>query len=141
MKKYFVKFVPIEGEIKEGDWYKSKFRTENKFFHYEQWKDDRTTYFGFDAKEDVICKVKLFLCSRDVPPHYSNPHVEYYDGVKEENRYYVAGEISPGAIWVKEGDEFDEDEVKYNKTMTMLGQKDEDAFYYLIKCPTCKQFH
>lgn len=48
---------------------------------------------------------------------------------REENPYKIIGEISSKAIWVKEGDEFDEDEVEYAL---------EVAF---IKCPTCKTFH
>jgi len=137
-KPYFANYLPVEGELKEGDWYKSKFRTENKFFHYEQWKDDRTTYFGNNPKEDVLFKVKLFLCSKDIKLYDEvyNPILEKYETVIKDlweggNRapetctdfqeveqcgsFKVIGEISSAAVWVTDGMEFDKDEIKLSK--------------------------
>lgn len=174
MKKYFTKYLPIEGEIKEGDWYKSKFRSENKFFHYEQWKDDRTTYFGNNPKEDVLFKVKLFLCSRDIQVGdeyynsmgYKVDHTWDEEAIQDskdfpDDIFKVIGEISPDAIWVKEGDEFDEDELE--PVAYCIKHPDESIYFddmsqilewikykfnpkthkalIGIKCPTCKQFH
>jgi len=58
-------FIESEGDIKAGDWFKSKFRTENKFFHFVQVGqvvDDG--YVCYDTKvpypkSDVICKVEI----------------------------------------------------------------------------------
>lgn len=103
MKKYFAKFLAVEGYIKEEDFYFANnelFRADSKFK-----PDNRNNPNGRGYK-----KVKLFLCSRDIPESYSNPHVDYWDGVKEEDRYRVIGEILTSNI--KEGQEFSEEGVK-----------------------------
>jgi hypothetical protein len=89
MKKYFAKYLPVEGEIK---------------------------------------KVKLFLCSRNIEVgdkyYYNGTETDICDSeirleqIKEQEekhgqkRFKVIGEISPEAIWVKEGDEFNEVDVR-----------------------------
>jgi len=58
-------FEPTLGDIKSGDWFKSKWRLENKFFHYVLVKKvlnngyicaDTNTIYPFD---DVLHKAKL----------------------------------------------------------------------------------
>lgn len=66
------------------------------------------------AKEEDICaKVEdgKVWWSRDSP--YVTQRVNYATAI--EGTFKVIGEISPNAIWVKEGDEFDESEVQYLK--------------------------
>ena len=61
MSKYFTKFLPVEGEIKEGD--KFLDHTDNliKDAHIpEIYNNPHVPYF------DGYKKVKLFLCSRDI---------------------------------------------------------------------------
>jgi hypothetical protein len=66
--------------------------------------------------------------------------------------FKIIGEISPDAVWVKEGDEFDRDDIMY--TVSDVDEPDEyrgcgSNFFKStslpkrigIKCPTCKKFH
>jgi hypothetical protein len=114
-KIYFAKYLPVDGEIKEGDSYlfADKVLLAPKTFadHDE----------GSDGKRR---KVKLFLCSEDIQIGDMVKDINYpsqipflMDGLylkilKEkgikDNFYRVVGEISPEATWVKDGDEFDE---------------------------------
>lgn len=55
--------------------------------------------------------------------------------------YKVIGEVSPDAIWVTEGMEFDESEIKMIIVAHKPPEHYKDYRYYKIKCPTCKQFH
>ena len=140
MKKYFAKYLPVEGEIKEGD----KFLADGRIY----------TFFGFDgAKSSVntvesgyiyhsannsarewlskLKKVKLFLCSRDVmigDKAYHHKAIErgsqeikngQYDdlaewegeNVDEADLFKVIGEISP-SLGLQEGQEFTTEEAK-----------------------------
>lgn len=158
MKKYFAKYLPIEGEITVGDQFLSAWRKEHKFFWYPTADYITDTHYIWGnqpyAKEDAVTKVKLFLCSRDIQvgdgiklePLVSEP--DYPINTEEEAAHWrnvkeafkVIGEISPKAVWVKQGDEFEEDEVRpsarhySSKTRTY-----RDVFYIL--CPTCKTYH
>lgn len=132
MNKYFAKYLPVEGEIKEGD----KACWSIRFKHI----------IGFEGgakhvqllQEDGHEPVKLFLCSRDITSEdYKLPDNLLEDYLQKEysrygtgeetfdqwfngninwistlGAYKVIGEISPEAIWVKEGDEFNEDEIE-----------------------------
>lgn len=118
-KLYFAKYLPIEGEIKEGDW---GFHKERGATILMQWKSGMPQFSG-----DKLAK--LFLCSRDFQVGdkvrlFSNPTEEINvpkNFLVRENgerfvdtrlsSFKVIGEISPEATWVKEGQEFDEDEV------------------------------
>jgi hypothetical protein len=171
MKKYFAKYLPVEGEPKEGDMviYKEVGWTEN----YEEAL--KAAVYG----DPIPIKVKLFLCSRDIQVG-DEVHIPYPSGevrikpteasiiaignvAAKNNGYKVVGEISPEATWVKEGDEFNEEEVKrvvcianpfgetswYDKPLDFipeLGVRNEHSYMYIathieIKCPTCRKFH
>lgn len=124
MKKYFAKYLPVEGEIGDGD---------------------PITYIGFDGisirhnkrgREALVKngihlqKMKLFLCSRDT--YYGEPPIgNYIDskivGIGTVEATKIIGEISPEATWVKEGDEFDEDEL--DPYLYCLKHPDE-SFYF-----------
>lgn len=108
MKPYFAKYLPVEGEIKDGD----------SYLHFTG-----RLYHGFSEnatfKNKGDKKVKLFLCSRDIPeqgdlayPIGGGVKTLMYHNVGEQKLglefIKVIGEISPEAKWVKEGDEFDE---------------------------------
>jgi hypothetical protein len=121
MKTYFAKYLPVEGEIKEGDYFKYH---ESDVF---QCKDIT------DIDGDCY-KVKLFLCSRDIQVGdqvYYLQDGEYLksictqsndDGIDIDHpvHFYppevfkVIGEISPDAATrVKEGHEFEKGEEYY----------------------------
>jgi hypothetical protein len=111
MKAYFTKYRPVEGRVEKGD----------KYYH----PDDPTNVL--ERKGDLtspnLQKVKLFLCSRDIQigdKAYS-PHSDFTTVIEDAYQlndrpsewFKVMGEISPEALtFVKEGDEFDENEIK-----------------------------
>lgn len=138
MKQYFAKYLPVEGEIKEGDYYSSA----------------TGIYKHTGGKNYVILstykKVKLFLCSRDIkvgdkvfcfdvhlnnplhpPERYIDPWRIRTEGDTCNACIKVIGEISPNAIWVKEGDEFEERDISRRGCLGDL---------ILIKCPCCGDF-
>ena len=185
MKKYFAKYLPVEGEIKEGDyWTKEGRKSFSKIFDIDKKISSplKEKYPGIKTKGDYL-KVtgaklgKLFLCSRDIQvgDEYYNEQFEFTkypnksiadsstEMVGENGSYKVIGEISPDAIWVKEGDEFDEDELEpvlfyskhpdesiYMDTISNIEEwkklnPDNKKNRYIpmieIKCPTCKNYH
>ncbi len=148
MKPYFAKYLPVEGEIKEGDWYKSPSGS------------ILSQHNGTELLPDGWYKVKLFLCSRDlnygdevtcINPYSVNylkksKHFEFGD---TESWAKVIGEISPEAKWVKEGDEFDEDNIYFQDCGKHVECCDGDCKFpnwkggefIQIKCPTCEKFY
>jgi len=127
-KPYFAKHLPVEEEIKEGD------ITTN--CHGDFFKADNGTVY-FLSKE--LKKYKLFLCSRDIQvgdtlkecmPDGKEYKVHHFETVlpcgvfvmepwpsdnevwiHATDAFKVVGEISPEATWVKEGDQFEENEI------------------------------
>jgi hypothetical protein len=120
--KYFTKYLPVEGEIKMGD----------KFYEEGLGIGTRTNKKGvYDFQ-----KVKLFLCSRDIQVGDKVIDTDEYNSVltvvegdaktqlglpddqvtvlvgRTLGCLKVIGEISSKAYWVKEGDEFQDDQVK-----------------------------
>lgn len=175
MKQYFTKYLPVEGEIKgrEKVMYKGvimnchsvssqseegKGNRRHAFCTEDIWPQHEIPVFLDECK-----KVKLFLCSRDIQVG-DEARIPYPSGearitptkhtiisirnvVAKNNGYKVIGEISPNAIWVKEGDEFDEEEIDYffsgintSYSLTKESFKTQGS-YIRIKCPTCKTFH
>lgn len=130
IKPYFCKFLPVEGEIKEAEriYWKGKVYT-----HVPILSNFRDKTFGIIEGEkqgthipwDEGKPIKLFLCSRDIKVGdtihdedggvYELNNSSYLEGYKNRNcthMFKVIGEISPEAGWVKEGDEFDKDQIK-----------------------------
>lgn len=122
MKLYFTKYLPVEGDPKEGDMviYKVIGWTEN----YEDAVKAAT--YG----DPLPIKVKLFLCSRDIQigdfaterlttGEYEDfeIHTEndiFPDMIEKGTQFKKIGEISPEAAkFVREGQEFDEEELYY----------------------------
>lgn len=139
-KKYIAKYLPVEEEIKEGDRYKEKGNRYKEKGNSnligiakipKDWNNPHTSYY------DGYQKVELFLCSRDIKvgdkvyvPVYEtygkvqDTYRESKTEVEVSGRFYPEvfpkedlikpiGKISPEAKWVKEDDEFDEDEIHY----------------------------
>jgi hypothetical protein len=199
MKKYFAKYLPVDRNIKVGDWIKYRdpsYGHEIEFLH----KVKSATFEGHTGpadddiivsetgKKDILYRdctpVELFLCSRDIqvgdsiecyipvgePPYYTDKGLvtEYKPeddtityvvdndpnhqliNVGRDFCYKVIGPISPQALWVKEGMEFDEDEIyrfgylrgKEEKWSLDIIQWDGwvDAPFVKIKGP-CGHFH
>jgi hypothetical protein len=157
MIKYFVKYPPVEGEIEKHDYWQAKSGdiipagSGERILHH--------------ANEVGCKKVKLFLCSRDIQV---GDEVQNGDGelckipneadlrnAKEHGFFKILGEISPEATWVKEGDDFDEEEIEFwDKTEDHPTDKSYlhkwlkegrvdyvlKYFYFKILGP-CKHFH
>jgi len=163
MKQYFAKYLPVEGEIKDGNLYQTEWGERYNYFEY----------LNYEPKGKLL---KLFLCSRDIQvgerAYCLGEEAENRElGLKEGDRQWVnpwcikgncpdcvkvIGEISPEATWVKEGAEFDEEEIEskkvgfYNGTEVYFDtelQEDAERLMYKEKiifkilCPTCKHFH
>ena len=150
MKKYFAKYLPAEG--------------------------GSLIIKNIGGKEERIIG-KLFLCSRDIQvgdkmwSSISGSLKEYtrtlqmdfdiappsYTGDPDLGSFKVIAPISPQALWVKEGDEFDEDELSiWDDSGSYCDAEswipfitiEKEAWIDLgenlivgIKCPTCKIFH
>ena len=133
MKKYFAKYLPVEGEMEDGDIYKSKFRVEHKFYHYVKFNKNNSTI----PKDDFLGRHKLFLCSNDIEVGDEYISVDGSSIVKTlcraknsflKGSYKIIGEISRDALlFVKEGDEFTLEEVKEISKIEMF---EEEHFQY-----------
>lgn len=112
------KWLPVEGPIEKGNYWQAK------DLSIQQGGSDR---FIHHANESGCKKVKLFLCSRDIQvgDNYY-PHSLWFE--KDKNKplemnekhlltdtcFKVIGEVSPDTLsYVKEGDEFTEDSIKF----------------------------
>lgn len=151
--KDFTKYLPIEGEIKQGDKYIRK--------NAPQWG----VSIACACPDQILWrKVQLFLCSRDIQVgdkvwdtlnekfcEVTTPFVALHTSDGEnvpcwylktepvtfhEARFLikVIGPISPETTWVKEGDEFREDQ--WRKT-DLIGL----PIIFQIQCPICRQFN
>jgi hypothetical protein len=162
MKQYFTKYLPVEGELKKGKYFKDTTGTIRIADETDEMMEN------FLTKRLPPQQVyKLFLCSRDIQV---GDEMTRLDGSKFKadkapdgsahwngHAYKVIGEISPEATWVKEGREFDEDEVEKRVKFTENNmtypfplnweeklRKDfperEIVYLYLIKCSCCGTF-
>lgn len=184
MKRYFAKYLPVEGEIKMGDkiihgnvqlkegwnWGYHDINNEEDVAHFTKIKELMENSKHPFPKQVMTKIVKLFLCSRDIQVgdvvHYPGFDLPFKVCNKEsdediqwgflkdvkEKHFKIIGEISPEAIWVKEGDEFDEDDFSieflrfecynYNgehigKDCSCKGGDMREVNRIKIKCPTC----
>lgn len=152
MKQYFAKYLPVEGEIKEG---LPALFTDGVIAIPLQCNVEL-------AKKNGAKVVKLFLCSRDVNlgddvldsnfnKHYVSDNYMTNKHQWEGNWFKVIGEISPNAKWVKEGDEFDEIRrpfIDYDGDESYITPKENlentrcfKAFdYWQVPCPCCGDY-
>jgi hypothetical protein len=168
MKPYFAKYLPVEGEIKD------------MMIHPKNHPEPMSVK-GLPAPPIAYSKngwipVKLFLCSRDIQvgdkifcPDGNNPTKEWnviasVGDATASNQvsihlvprgaYKVIGEISPDATWVKEGDKFEEDEIKVLGMLkqpmgshvdwvqfTPTAERKGYTKAVQIKCHNCGHFH
>lgn len=118
MKQYFAKYLPVEGEIPIGSL--MFFKIGGEWTRPANFDD----YLGVGIEEVKLAK--LFLCSRDIQvgdnvyntaqETYFKANQELVDMLNDPNveittNIKVIGEISPEATWVKEGDEFDDEDI------------------------------
>lgn len=163
MKKYFSKYLPVEGEIKEGSvcYFKqfNEFGTAKMIYNelcFVSFPQENKGSLTSPINRNLDDKrpYKLFLCTKDIQvgdKYFSVSgsdivETERYASKPLEGSFKIIREISPEAMWVKEGDEFDEDDFKlfsldYDGNLT----DNEESFFtqptLKIKCPTCKTYH
>lgn len=145
MKSYFTKYLPVEGKIQEGD---MTIGVRGHIAPAITPDDYNNSYGPYWIGRKLV---KLFLCSRDLQvgdkffderflyEEFEVESVYHLQRLNDGKRFKTIGEISPAAVWVKEGDEFDEDEIKLPEDLgyPFLAQRK----YCRFKCPTCKTFH
>lgn len=159
MKKYFAKYLKVKEKPKIGDYimpwgYGMKVKkvtgiSKEKDF----WGNYDITVCEFDDTTlgiEICPKVKLFLCSEE--DHYGEPDLGIYvdakvTGTNSFSATKIIGEISPAAVWVKEGMEFDEDELAYQQRdgyYTLISEATfeiAEGWTIMVKCSQCKKFH
>lgn len=134
--KYFAKYLPVEGEIKIGDTYTT-----------QNWINNNKSPVQRTQEGDYTNKIKLslYLCSKDIKVGDKITITKNMFCVKEgdyiadkllvkvleenplslsKHVFKVIGLISPEAIWVKEGDEFDKEDVNILES-TLLWSQDK----------------
>jgi len=136
-KPYFAKYLPVEGEIKIGDRVESESSGKQKvlvtgitkrgdYITDEPDFYEPDSYFVLPKKKAKKFSKQLFLCSRDIQVG-DTVKMKFSDGLKDwecsnvgrleaakhNGSFKVIGGISSEAKWVKEGDEFDEDEIAF----------------------------
>lgn len=165
--KYFTKYLPVEGEIKEGD----------RFLHATTNTIEKAVHGSHIPPHKLV---KLFLCTSEIKLGDEVIHNEItstpvtVDNIVKgsvwfqetpgkyavRDCYKVIGEVSPEAVWVTEGMEFDEEQIQgigcYKKhPMDSIYFEDLESFTKFFtehpsikyrpvikfECPTCKTFH
>ncbi len=163
MRKYFTKYLPVEGEIFQNN----QFLFKGNLYKAGQIDQDRIEDFNHDKTFPLSqCKkVKLFLCTSEIKVgdsyFWSQNLSEIRIAKSIENgfvstgqeatsmhtpvtngNFKVLGEVSPEAVWVTDRMEFNEHEVRLmNDLSHSLGNPPKAITYYRILCPTCKTFH
>lgn len=115
MKQYFAKYLPVEGKLKEGEL---------------GWSINNALYTHYDHLGENYGKpIKLFLCSREIQIgdtlRFIEDNTDLLTSTEKELKQHqllikldkgvkVVGEISSEATWVKQGNEFEHDELCLN---------------------------
>lgn len=144
-KKYFTKYLPVEGEIEEKDHSPVMRNGKITFLNLKGRMEALHSLIGY--KEGNYKPAKLFLCSRDKEVgdtlmDNEGKTFEYTQSMAEtcstEDCIKVIGEVSPNALgYVREEQEFEEEDTKFShyrlKYIT-------ETKVYKIKGP-CGHFH
>jgi hypothetical protein len=160
--KYFAKYLTVKGEIKKGESY----LTEDVIIKESivDWTLADMGAMHVQKVRLFICTKDVRLGDvvqrdtrsdtfKDEGPVY---HVEYKEShflSEDKDIYYVStkiggmfiiegeairviGRISPGAAWVNEGDEFEEEDCSF-----VWSASEDSKGWFEVRCPTCKIFH
>lgn len=153
MKAYFAKYLPVKGEVKEGECFEMEKGSVGKVLSISNNKFSCIGLTGFFKDKEsgtnhvvnLRQKMQLFLCRKSIRVAEVELSLEKTDILK------VMGPISPNAIWVIEGMQFTEEELDIEGTTFY---KDEYGYhrerpweteytkekFHLIKGP-CGHFH
>ncbi len=168
MKQYFVKLIQAEGDIKVGDYVKEGLSPsfhrvmEHSDIAFINSKNSPFQKFkAFICSRDIQVGDKIYVYYDSKSHRWNNgfyfvtsvkDRIEAYkegtpkdniSSIHKDNPIKIVGEISPDAIWVKEGDEFNEDELEKTDEFSGLYHsvyKGERLQRYKIKGP-CGHFH
>lgn len=166
---YFAQWLPVEGEIIEGDYYKvfSLGLSIRKKWAGRGWNLYRKGYEKTKLLQNINrlihepyrIRVKLFLCSYDIQPGddymfltYDENYVEtrrHNSGPLAEHWFKKLKKISPEAGWVKEGDKFTKGEIlPWNSLLEipidnqyMSDPEPGNIAYIKIFNHSCRHFH
>ena len=149
-KKYFAKLVISshgERSIKKDDWIIINER------------DTTPVRYNGGELTGEEKRLDLFLCSKEISKgnHFSYGVSEVGEATSINDDviccgdipflrtecYRAIGKISEGAIWIKEGDEFDEKDIKHYFDNTLLEKLPylPAGYTIYIKCGNCKTYH
>jgi hypothetical protein len=143
MKQYIARYLPTEGELKEED----------KIFPNQQHKVKlflTTNDIQIDNEVYDCFNNKIGLCAELKPQPDGKIAVIFANKTYlfKEECYKIVGEISDKAIWVKDGDVFNETEVYHchyyfeDGKRFATGSYSKDAIsLFEIKCSQCGSFH
>lgn len=148
--KAIAKYLPVEGEIREGGLYF------NEHGHL-------TVYAGISKPDDKCKKVKLFAVTQDgisngdkVWDQLRKTYWTCSDKITCNGEIYwkILGELSLNATWVKDGEEIEGKlypQFKGDKTFVwsgsarnieaMANMEEVEKMIFVVKCPTCNAFH
>jgi len=152
MKPYFAKYLPVEDKDSSNTWQWDN-NVKNTGWELISPSDmDAIIAHGLNPAPKFR-KIRLFLCRRDIQVGDTVQHREGYNKTSEVdweiikqaedkdkftckydeiikdlfkwNLFKTIGKISSEAIWIKDGDEFEEDEIKiiYTKKYECLCEK------------------
>jgi hypothetical protein len=172
-KQFFAEWLPVEGDSDYVQcWGKAvckRSKSNSAIYHLIDNAEGAPPITDFEVKTipQGFKHVKLFLCSRDIQVgdecHYrgfkgkvgrsihgkqvwvlddsEGNHLIYADDL--DSLFKVVGEISQEATWVKEGDEFDREDLRANGVGVNWSEESHDSgkYKFKIKCPTCNHFH
>lgn len=157
-KKYFVQLLAVEEEIEIEDKVDVYVPVGEPPYYHEI-----ATVKGFNEEEDVLIfdtftvgksfckKVKLFLCSTDIQVGDEICWLDIYGKIQKtvpstqdfidsaEDCFKPLGEISLEAIWIKEGDEFDDCAILHGEQICSAPHNIKSQIF--LACPICKQFY
>lgn len=121
MKPYFAKLIPVEKDSSSNIWQWNNYINNTGWEYISDSDMDAIIAHGLRPAPEFR-KVKLFLCSRDIQVgdevrlgNMGNTHgiADEHNYLKNLGAFKVIGEISQEATWVKEGDEFDEEQIRW----------------------------
>lgn len=170
MSNLFIKFLPVEGGIKEGEkvLYNGKLLTTHYYdSHFTKWEFIEEAIPPVIYDNSLLKKVLPHLCSRDIqvgdkffeegdPTERTADTWEVAKSASTSSGFFkVLGLISPDAVWVTSGMEVKEKDVEewwwsYRYNHAIMRKLPEDNEYddnplvdaiYKLRCPTCKTFH
>lgn len=147
--------LPVEGKVMQG---KPAIAPNGNVFHKLE------EPFFRNAEKDELKPAKLFLCTKDIKigdkvkerlttGEWMDWSVDNENDLDLEHQVKVVGEISPRAIWLRDGNLIPKDHIRlFHKAkigepervlwkMQDLDERLRKEFYIAILCTNCLQYH